>query len=346
MRWSDFNDSYFAIHINFSDDKKTFHAYTNPTSSFDTDMLNISDGVFDELNRFIEFDFRFISEYRKELKSIYDKVLNFDIDNTKALELFNEYINIFRNISKKIEKELPMLSHALNVFIDENQAIDNFAKFDFISPMDELWDELDGILILQRDLYMRFEELSQEQLNSQDRKNLPLLDDLGSFNINVELSYSNGEMKQIYLVNSAEILYSLLTSYFFASKPNISMCQNCNRFFLPKTKKVTLYCDRVTENGLTCKKVGAVSKYQNSIDVDPVLKKYNSEKHRIYMYCNRSKLDEYDFFDDYYDWLNIFEPKIKEYKAGNISADEVLDLLETKSKNFVPYSKDKHNTDW
>ncbi len=245
-----------------------------------------------------------------------------------------------------LEKELPMLSRALNVFIDENQAIDNFAKFDFISPMDELWDELDGILILQRDLYMRFEGLSQEQLNSQDRKNLPVLDDLGSFNVNVELSYSNSELKQIYLVNSAEILYSLLTSYFFASKPNISMCQNCNRFFLPKTKKVTLYCDRVTENGLTCKKEGAVSKYQNSIDVDPVLKKYNSEKHRIYMYCNRSKLDEYDFFDDYYDWLDIFEPKIKEYKAGNISADEVLDLLETESKNFVPYSKDRHNTDW
>ncbi len=346
MRWSDFDESYFAIHINFSDDKKTFKAYTNPLSSVDTDILNISDSAFDELNRFIEFDFRFVLEYRKELKSIYDEILNFDIDNSKALELFNKYINVFRNISKEVEKELPMLSRALNVFIDENQKIDNFVKFDFISPMDELWDELDGILILQRDLYMRFEELSQEQLIAEDRKHLPVLDELGSFNINVDLSYDNGELKQIYLVDSAEIFYSLLTSYFFASKPNISLCQNCNHFFLPKTKKVTLYCDRVTENGLTCKKVGAVSKYQNSIDGDPVLKKYNSEKHRIYMYCNRSKLDEYDFFDDYYDWLDIFEPKIKEYKQGKISADEILNLLENESKNFVPYSKDKYNTDW
>ncbi len=346
MKWSDFDNSYFAIHISFSDDKKTFKTYTNPLSSVDTDMLNISDSVFDELNRFIEFDFRFVLEYRKELKSIYDEILNFDIDNSKALELFNKYINVFRNISKEVEKELPMLSRALNVFIDENQTIDNFVKFDFISPMDELWDELDGILVLQRDLYMRFEELSQEQLIAEDRKHLPVLDELGSFNINVDLSYDNGELKQIYLVDSAEIFYSLLTSYFFASKPNISLCQNCNHFFLPKTKKVTLYCDRVTDNGLTCKKVGAISKYQNSIGGDPVLKKYNSEKHRIYMYCNRSKLDEYDFFDDYYDWLDIFEPKIKEYKQGKISADEILNLLENESKNFVPYSKDKYNTDW
>lgn len=346
MRWSDFDNSYFAIHISFSDDMKTFRAYNNPTSSFDKDMLNITDSVFDELNKFIEFDFRFVFEYRKELKSIYKKILDFDIDNEDALKLFGEYMNIFSDISAEIEKELPLLSRALNIFIDEKQSIENFIKFDFISPMDELWDELDGILVLQRDLYMRFEELSQEQLNAEDRKHLPVLDELGNFNINVDLSYDSGELKQIYLVDSAEILYSLLTSYFFASKPNISLCQNCNRFFEPKTKKVTLYCDRVTENGLTCKKVGAVSKYQNSINEDPVLKKYNSEKHRIYMYCNRSKLDEYDFFDDYYDWIDIFEPKIKEYKAGKISANEVLALLETESKNFIPYSKDRHETDW
>lgn len=346
MRWSDFDNSYFAIHISFSDDMKTFCAYNNPTSSFDKDMLNITDSVFDELNKFIEFDFRFVFEYRKELKSIYKKILDFDIDNEDALKLFGEYMNIFSDISAEIEKELPLLSRALNIFIDEKQSIENFIKFDFISPMDELWDELDGILVLQRDLYMRFEELSQEQLNAEDRKHLPVLDELGNFNINVDLSYDSGELKQIYLVDSAEILYSLLTSYFFASKPNISLCQNCNRFFEPKTKKVTLYCDRVTENGLTCKKVGAVSKYQNSIEEDPVLKKYNSEKHRIYMYCNRSKLDEYDFFDDYYDWIDIFEPRIKEYKAGKISANEVLALLETESKNFIPYSKDRHETDW
>lgn len=160
----------------------------------------------------------FVFEYRKELKSIYDKVLNFDIDNSRALELFNEYINIFKSISAKIEKELPLLSHALNIFVEEKQSIENYVKFDFISPMDDLWNELDGVLVLQRDLHMRLEELSQEQLNSQDRRHLPVLADLGNFNINMELGYSNGELKQIYLVNSAEMLYSLLTSYFFASK--------------------------------------------------------------------------------------------------------------------------------
>lgn len=77
-----------------------------------------------------------------------------------------------------------------------------------------------------------------------------------------------------------------------------------------------------------------------------MLKKFNSERHRIYTYCQRAKLDEYDFFDDYYNWLDIFEPKINDYKQGKVSEDEIIALLEEESKNFIPYSKDKHDADW
>ena len=33
-------------------------------------------------------------------------------------------------------------------------------------------------------------------------------------------------------------------------------------------------------------------------------------------------------------------------EQGKISKDEMLALLETESKHFIPYSKDKHDTDW
>lgn len=106
-----------------------------------------------------------------------------------------------------------------------------------------------------------------------------------------------------------------------------------------------LYLNKnTTKNNSTCKKEGAKAKFKDNIDNDPVLKKYNSEKHRILMYCNRSKLDEYDFFYDYYDWLDMFEPKIKEYKQGDLSAYELLNQLEIEANNFVPYSKDRHYT--
>ena len=82
MRFTSQNDFYASLHLSFSEDKKKFHAYTNPMSSWDKSMLNVMDSVFNELNRFIEYDFRFISEYKKEMKADYEQVLNFNISNT------------------------------------------------------------------------------------------------------------------------------------------------------------------------------------------------------------------------------------------------------------------------
>lgn len=341
---ADLNENHLALQVIFSSDNKTFYAKSNPMSSKDTNAINVKDSIFNELNRFIEYDFRFVFEYKKELQRNYDNIFN--SNNNTALNLFNNYINIFREIVNKIKCDLPLLSYTLNTFIDMNYSMSNLIMFDFLTPINELWDELDGIIIFQRDLQILFEDFSKQQLKCTDRKKLPVLDRLCNFNINVDLCYKDGEVKQTYLVSSAEILYSLLATYYFASKPNIALCNYCNRFFEPKTKRVTLYCDRTTKNNSTCKKEGAKAKFKNNIDNDPVLKKYNSEKHRILMYCNRSKLDEYDFFYDYYEWLDIFEPKIKEYRQSGLLANELLNLLESESNKFVPYSKDRHYTDF
>lgn len=346
MRFNSGDYSYGSLHVRFSEDKKTFNAYTNPMSSWDKSMLDYTGSIFEELNRFLEFNFRFISEYKKEMKADYEQVLNFNLDNMTALRYYNDYMTLCNGIAEDMREGLPLAAKALNICVTANGSIENYAMFDFVTPMDALWDEIEGLMILQRDLHERFEELSELQLKAENRKELPILDSLGNFNIETEIQYNNGKVEQIYLVDSAELFYSLLTTYYFASKPNIALCRNCNRFFEPKTKKVTLYCDRVTENGSTCKKQGALLKHKANVDNDEVIKKFNAERHRIYTYCRRAKLDEYDFFDDYYNWLDIIEPKMDEYRQGKISKDEMLDLLDTQSKNFIPYSKDKHDTDW
>lgn len=66
MRFNSGDYSYGSLHVRFSEDKKTFHAYTNPMSSWDKSMLDYTGSIFEELNRFLEFNFRFISEYKKK----------------------------------------------------------------------------------------------------------------------------------------------------------------------------------------------------------------------------------------------------------------------------------------
>ena len=108
---------------------------------------------------------------------------------------------------------------------------------------------------------------------------------------------------------------------------------------------VTLYCDRTTNEHTTCKQIGARNKHNDKIETDPVLKAYQLEKHRIEMYCLRSKQDKYDFFDDYFDWLNMFEPKIAEYKTGNYDGEKLIEEIKSQTPNFQPYSKGKDFAD-
>ena len=138
---------------------------------------------------------------------------------------------------------------------------------------------------------------------------------------------------------------NILFYAFVSNNPVVSVCNNCDRLFVPKTKKLTFYCDRATNEHATCKQIGAKNKHNDKIETDPVLKAYQLEKHRIEMYCLRSKQDKYDFFDDYFDWLKIFEPKIAEYKTGNYDGDKLIAEIKEQTPNFKPYSKGKDFAD-
>lgn len=70
MRMEDLNENYLALQVTFSSDNKTFYAKSNPMLSTDTNMIDVEDSVFNELNRFIEYDFRFVFEYKKNCKNL------------------------------------------------------------------------------------------------------------------------------------------------------------------------------------------------------------------------------------------------------------------------------------
>lgn len=106
-----------------------------------------------------------------------------------------------------------------------------------------------------------------------------------------------------------------------------------------------MYCDRLADNNSTCKQIGARNKFNDKIEADPVLKAYQLEKHRIEMYCLRSKQDKYDFFDDYYDWLEMFETRIIKYKNGNYNGTKLIEEIKEQTPNFQPYSKGKNFVD-
>lgn len=82
-----------------------------------------------------------------------------------------------------------------------------------------------------------------------------------------------------YHFRSAVDYYHFLLLHFAADKPNVARCQYCGRYFIPKTKKKTLYCDRILKDGKTCKEWGPVlKKHKLAVQDNEVIKTFDRTK--------------------------------------------------------------------
>lgn len=276
--------------------------------------------------------------------TVNDEVIKIVSINTSSLRrrmyITQEHIEYkFEMLKENINEIIELLSLDLpavaEIISDEHKSVD----------IEQCYDDLYNLFFLIMYDGSQLTELAISQNECEDRYDLPRLETIPSFNANVEIDYSDCKTNYCYIINSVTEYINILFYAFVSNNPIVSVCNNCDRLFVPKTKKLTLYCDRTTNEHTTCKQIGAKNKHNDKIETDPVLKAYQLEKHRIEMYCLRSKQDKYDFFDDYFDWLKIFEPKIAEYKSGNYDGEKLIEEIKSQTPNFQPYSKGKNFAD-
>jgi len=126
---------------------------------------------------------------------------------------------------------------------------------------------------------------------------------------------------------------SLLELYFFElcaalrSEKNICRCKNCWRYFVPKTKKKTDYCDRRWKDGSTCKQRGPNLKRKDGPTEDIYLLAFKKLRARFYerdyrMYTVQKGLEVPG--GDYSDWMEEAGAARMEYLEGTISGEEFL----------------------
>ena len=65
-----------------------------------------------------------------------------------------------------------------------------------------------------------------------------------------------------YQFRSAVDYYHFLLLHFVAAKTNVAFCQCCGRYFVPKTRSKTIYCDRILKDEKTCKHWGPILKHK------------------------------------------------------------------------------------
>lgn len=163
--------------------------------------------------------------------------------------------------------------------------------------------------------------------------------------------------RRAFAVNSIFRLRLLeLALYFQQDNQRIARCDYCWGWFVPKTKKVTRYCDRVTD-GYPCKQRGARFKRNLTEEQDGALKICNQLRDRMYARLlrwqdaapsERDGLIPTDY-DQYNAWSENAHLARIGYLEGKLTAEEFLSRIDI-THELTSYETEKtelvEETDW
>jgi hypothetical protein len=135
-----------------------------------------------------------------------------------------------------------------------------------------------------------------------------------------------------YQFRSEEHYYIFLLQNFLLSDPNIAVCQYCGRFFIPKTRKRTIYCDRIIRDGKTCKQIAPNMTHRERTASSRVLTEYNRTKdmllHRLDRICEDKRSSPIDLtYADFCKWQKAASDARCRFLAGEITEEEALQII-------------------
>ena len=144
------------------------------------------------------------------------------------------------------------------------------------------------------------------------------------------------EPLSIRLRSLMELWMLVLALYFDQDGQRVCRCDYCWGYFIPKTKKVTRYCDRVTD-GQSCKQRGANLARLEKTSEDEALLIYKKLRDRMYARLlrwqdaapsERSNLMPMDY-EQYDRWSENARLARMEYVRGALTAEEFLRKIDT-----------------
>ena len=134
-----------------------------------------------------------------------------------------------------------------------------------------------------------------------------------------------------YSINTLLELRMLELEMYFRQPKRIARCAHCWNYFLPKTKKETLYCDREWEDEKTCKQLGPIAQrrvdryYDTALELFEAHRKRMSARHERYMLSNQKMDTEFMLgINEYFDWSEMAKQARLDYIDGKISAEEFI----------------------
>lgn len=243
--------------------------------------------------------------------------------NINRFDVFMAEVNVFL---EGLEKE-PIIQTLTLAFLEDSVKEDDGSAMFICEAMTEISyciEELYAFKIVLNNIfldYMNYGTVNSHRypfLKHSEFKTIQTFDDT---------------LKTQYYFRAPVKYYSFMLMQFLSSKPIVSRCENCGEFFVPKTKKKTLYCDRLFSNGKTCKEVAPKLKHKDLAANDPVIEAYDRTQRKMYKRLERAltlpiggvRFMDYETYDN---WLESAKEAKRKYVFGQLTAEEALAIIE------------------
>ena len=117
----------------------------------------------------------------------------------------------------------------------------------------------------------------------------------------------------------------IVLNHLISNSAIIKTCKHCGRYFIPVNRNNEIYCDLTPRdvNGKKCRELGARLTYNQNIQEVEGLLIYRRTYQRRLMELSRNDNATEKEKSAFNNWKKAAQEKIKEYKSGNITEDEL-----------------------
>ena len=300
------------------------------TSKGETHIENST--IAKELLSFLNMSLAPFTEVAEYLNVISANVEIDDPDHFGEVDLvaFQELLKTTVQVIEVFEEENIFHGTLLRTLMEDAVPPDDGSAMYIYQTKLEILKRLDAILQTQHYIELALHILCEKKEFS-IAKDFPMLDSVET----VQILSMDKALRAEYYFRSPCNYYCYLFLVYLSKKPNVAKCQCCGDFFIPKTKKATLYCDRVIKNGKTCKQLAPHLKRRINAMSDEVLKTFERTKQKMYKRYERANdslepLAHGLSWNEYEQWQKSAREAKDKYVLGEITAEEALEIIEVK----------------
>lgn len=155
----------------------------------------------------------------------------------------------------------------------------------------------------------------------------------GSYNLDFDIILSEIDynsfminMIDVYLIDDIKVLLFIILQQLVTNRFIIKKCQICNKYFVP-SKANELYCEFINEDtNSICRDIGAFQMYKKNIESVPGLLEYRRTYNKKSNEVSRNKENQ-ELKESFDIWKRIAQSKIKDYKQGKVTEDELYEWM-------------------